>query len=219
MFPLHDANPRHKPSYITWGLIVVNVLAFFYVFSLSLFETERFLFLYSFIPINFFEAPLPNAYRLLTSMFVHGGWAHMLGNMFFLFVFGDNIEERLGRGRYLLFYLVGGALATLVHGLFVPGSFVPMIGASGAISAVLGAYIVLFPRQRVLTFVPPFFIFWLPAWLYLGYWALIQAFEAVSGSVVATGDGVAWWAHVGGFIYGVLAVRLWAPVKGTKRYL
>lgn len=101
--------------------------------------------------------------------------------MFFLFVFGDNIEERLGRGRFLLFYLLGGTLATLAHGIFTPTSVVPMIGASGAVSAVLGAYIVLFPRQRVLTFIPPFFVFWLPAWLYLGYWALIQTFEAVRG--------------------------------------
>ena len=217
MFPLHDANPRHTPSYVTWGLIAVNLLAFFYVLSLSLFETERLLFLYSFIPLNFFDAPLSNAYRLLSSMFVHGGWAHILGNMFFLFVFGDNIEERLGHGRYLLFYLLGGVFATLVHGLFIPASPVPMIGASGAISAVLGAYIVLFPRQRILTFIPPFFIFWLPAWLYLGYWAFIQALEAVNGALIATGDGVAWWAHVGGFVYGVLAVRLWVPVKGVRQ--
>lgn len=210
MFPLRDANPRHRPSYVTWSLIALNVSIFVYTVSLPLLEAERFIFVYSFVPQFFFENPVPNAYRLLSSVFLHGGWAHILGNMFFLAVFGDNIEERLGHGRFLLFYLLGGTLAALAHGLFTPASPVPMIGASGAVSAILGAYIVLFPRQRVLTFIPPFFIFWLPAWLYLGYWALIQLFEAVGGLVVVAGDGVAWWAHVGGFLFGALAVRLLA---------
>ncbi len=210
MFPLRDANPRRGLPYITWALIALNVCVFIYMLLLPLFEGERFIFIYSFIPQFFFDSPLPNAYRLVSSTFLHGGWAHILGNMFFLFVFGDNIEERLGRGRFLLFYLLGGTLATLAHGIFTPASAVPMIGASGAVSAVLGSYIVLFPRQRVLTFIPPFFIFWLPAWLYLGYWALIQTFEAFGGLVVVRGDGVAWWAHVGGFIFGVLAVRILA---------
>lgn len=207
MFPLRDANPRHDPPYITWALIALNVLVFIYALPLSPLETQRFIFVYSFIPQSFFDYPLPSGYRLLSSMFLHGGWAHLLGNMFFLFVFGDNIEARMGRGRYLLFYLAGGILATLAHGLVTPASPVPLIGASGAVSAVLGAYIVLFPRQRVLTFIPPFFIFWLPAWVYLGYWALLQIAKAVGGLALVASDGVAWWAHVGGFLYGVLVVR------------
>ena len=207
MFPLRDANPRHGPPYVTWALIVVNALVFIYTVSLSPLETGRFVFVYGFIPQSFFDHPLPSGYRLLSSMFLHGGWAHLLGNMFFLFVFGDNIEDRMGRGRYLLFYLVGGVLATLAHGLFTPESPIPLIGASGAVSAVLGAYIVLFPRQRVLTFIPPLFIFWLPAWVYLGYWAFLQIAKAVGGLALAAGDGIAWWAHVGGFLYGVLVVR------------
>lgn len=208
MFPLHDANPRHGPSFVNWALIAINVAVFGYSFGLSPFEAQAFVFTYSFIPQNFFFEPLGNAYRLLTSMFLHGGLAHILGNMFFLYVFGDNIEDRMGHGRFLLFYLLGGVVATLAHGLFLPGSPVPMIGASGAVSAVLGAYLMTFPRQRVLTFIPPFFIFWLPAWLYLGYWALIQVLEAFGGLVVAgAGDGIAWWAHVGGFFFGVLFVR------------
>jgi len=207
VFPLRDTNPRHSPPYITWALIALNALVFFYALSLTRLELERFVFVYSFVPAFFFESPLANAYRLLSSMFLHGGWAHIVGNMFFLHVFGDNVEERLGHGRYLLFYLAGGVLATLAHGAFTPGSSVPMIGASGAVSAVLGAYIVLFPRQQVLTFIPPFFVFWLPAWFYLGYWALIQLFEAVGGLIVVAGGGVAWWAHVGGFLFGVLSVR------------
>jgi membrane associated rhomboid family serine protease len=210
VFPLRDANPRHGPSYVTWLLITLNVLIFIYMFSLTPLETERFIFVYSFVPQVFFGDPLLGGYRLLSSMFLHGGLAHILGNMFFLYVFGDNVEERLGHGRYLLFYLAGGVMATLAHGAFMPSSPVPLVGASGAVSAILGAYIVLFPRQRVLTFIPPFFIFWLPAWLYLGYWALIQVVEAVGGLVVVAGDGVAWWAHVGGFFFGAAVVRVLA---------
>lgn len=135
--------------------------------------------------------------------------------MFFLYVFGDNIEERLGHVRYALFYLVGGAVATLAHGLLNPGSLIPLVGASGAISAVLGAYIVLYPRQRVLTFIPPLFLFWLPAWLYLGYWALLQFVQGVAGLGVVDEGGVAWWAHIGGFLFGALVVRALArePVR------
>lgn len=181
MFPLRDANTHHTTPYVTYGLIVVNLLVFVYGVRLALPEAERFLLVYSFVPQLFFEYPLTSAYRLVSSLFLHGGWAHLLGNMFFLFVFGDNIEDRRGRGRFLLFYLVGGVAATLLHALFTPNSPVPLIGASGGVSAVLGAYIVLFPRQRVLTFIVPFFVFWLPAWLYLGYWTLVQGVQAVDG--------------------------------------
>jgi membrane associated rhomboid family serine protease len=208
MFPLHDANPSHGPSFVNWALIALNVAIFFYTLGLSPFETSAVVATYAFIPQFFLFEPFGNAYRLLSSLFLHGGLAHILGNMFFLYVFGDNIEDRLGHGRYLLFYLFGGVVATLAHGALMPGSPVPMIGASGAVSAVLGAYIVLFPRQRILTFVPPFFLFWLPAWLYLGYWALIQLLEALGGLVVVgAGGGIAWWAHVGGFFFGAFAVR------------
>ena len=120
MFPLRDANPHRTTPYVTYGLIGVNLLVFVYGLQLELPEAERFLLVYSFVPQLFFENPFSSAYRLLSSLFLHGGWAHLLGNMFFLFVFGDNIEDRLGRGRYLLFYLVGGVAATLLHALFTP---------------------------------------------------------------------------------------------------
>lgn len=206
MFPLHDANPRHSPSYVTWGLIVANLAVFLYMLSLPLMAEQRFILVYSFIPQFFFENPLGNIYRLLSSMFLHGGWAHILGNMFFLYVFGDNIEERMGHGKFLLFYLLGGVVATLAHGVFTPSSPIPLVGASGAISAVLGAYIVLYPRQRILTFILPIFVFWLPAWLYLGYWAVLQFVQGVNGWG-AEGGGVAWWAHVGGFLFGMFTVQ------------
>jgi membrane associated rhomboid family serine protease len=226
MFPLHDANPRHSPAGVMWLLVAANILVFLYNLT---FDSEqklvRFVYHFGFIPREFFAVPVPESFTLLTSMFLHGGVAHILGNMFFLYVFGDNVEDRMGHVRFLVFYLLGGVIATLAHGFFTTTSSVPMVGASGAISAVLGAYIVLFPRQRVLTFIPPllipwvilrlfgriprFFLPWLPAWIYIGYWAVIQLLEAYNGSIVSAENmqGVAWWAHVGGFIYGVVAVR------------
>jgi membrane associated rhomboid family serine protease len=226
MFPLRDANPRHGPAIVMWLLVAANILVFLYNLT---FDTEqqlvRFVYQFGFIPREFFAVPVPESFTLLTSMFLHGGIAHILGNLFFLYVFGDNVEDRMGHVRFLVFYLLGGVIATLAHGFFTTTSTVPMVGASGAISAVLGAYIVLFPRQRILTFIPPllipwailrlfgrlprFFLPWLPAWVYIGYWAFIQLLEAYNGSVVSTENmqGVAWWAHVGGFVYGVIAVR------------
>jgi membrane associated rhomboid family serine protease len=226
MFPLRDANPRHGPAVVIWILVVANILVFLYNLT---FDSEqqliRFVYHYGFIPREFFSLPIPEAFTLLTSMFLHGGIGHILGNMFFLYVFGDNVEDRMGHVRFTVFYLLGGVIATLAHGFFTTTSTVPMVGASGAISAVLGAYIVLFPRQRVLTFIPPllipwailrlfgrlprFFLPWLPAWIYIGYWAFIQVLEAGSGFIVSAErmQGVAWWAHVGGFLYGVIFVR------------
>ena len=220
MFPLHDANPRHGPAFVMWFLLFLNVAVFVYGLSLGSDRAAlRFVYDYGFVPSLFFEAPVANLYRLLTSMFLHGGVVHILGNMFFLWVFGDNIEDRLGHVGFLIFYLVGGVLATLVHGLFSLASAVPMIGASGAVSAVLGAYLVLFPRQRIFTFVPPFFLFWLPAWFYLGYWALIQFVQA-GGLVVRPGavNDVAFWAHVGGFLFGALTVRRFAKPAPPPGY-
>jgi membrane associated rhomboid family serine protease len=218
VFPLRDNNPKRNTAFLMWLVLAVNVAVFGYQLTLNRFELERFILEYSFIPSIFFQNPISNAYRLLSSMFMHGSFAHILSNMFFLWVFADNIEDRLGHGRFLIFYLVGGVAATLAHGFFSLRSPVPMVGASGAISAVLGAYIVLFPRQRVLTFIPPIFVFWLPAWLYLGYWALLQFTEATSGIVVGSQSGVAWWAHVGGFVYGFLMVRNFITPAPEREY-
>lgn len=210
MFPLKDDNPRHGPAFIMWVLIAINLVAFIVGLSGTRRETFEFVMTYGFIPEQFFNDPAGNAYRLVTSMFLHGGFAHILGNMFFLFVFGDNIEDRMGHMTFLGFYLVAGVLATLLHGVFAADSPRPMIGASGAVSAILGAYVVLFARRRVLTFIPPFFVFWLPAWFYIGYWALLQLLQATQGLLMpeqAAMSAVAWWAHIGGFIVGFVAVR------------
>jgi membrane associated rhomboid family serine protease len=234
MFPLRDANPRHGPAVVLWIFLAINVLVFLYNLTFdSQQQLVRFVYHFGFIPREFFAVPIPEAFTLLTSMFLHGGLGHILGNMFFLYVFGDNVEDRMGHVRFTVFYLLGGVVATLAHGFFTTSSTVPMVGASGAISAVLGAYIVIFPRQRILTFIPPlvipwlvirlfgriprFWLPWLPAWIYIGYWALLQLLEAYSGMVVSQENmqGVAWWAHIGGFIYGVIAVRFF--LKPTAR--
>jgi membrane associated rhomboid family serine protease len=193
-----------------WLILAVNVGVFVYQLSLGERGIQQFFLQYSFIPRLFFADPLSNAHRLITSMFMHGSVAHIASNMFFLWVFADNIEDRLGDMKFLGFYLLGGVLATLAHGLFSLRSPVPMVGASGAISAVLGGYIVLFPRCKILTLIPPFFVFWIPAWFYLGYWGLLQFVEASSGVIVGGQSGVAWWAHVGGFVYGFLVVEKFA---------
>jgi len=229
MIPLRDRNPAHARPYVTWALALANVLVFLYMASLGdVFELTGFVFDYGFVPALFRDRPLDALPSLFTSLFLHGSWAHLLSNMVFLVVFGDNVEDRFGRFRYLVFYLLGGAFATLTHMLFAGDSSVPLVGASGAISAVLGAYIALFPRQQVLTFVPPlfvpwlllsflapvprFFMFWLPAWVFIGYWALIQVFEAgASLGVPVTDGGVAWWAHVGGFAFGLAWTNLLGP--------
>ncbi len=209
MFPVADINRARRPVFWVKLLVAANVLIFLYEVTLPRAALQDFLYTYGFVPRLFWADPGGHAYTLVTSMFLHGGVAHILGNMWFLWVFGDNVEDRLGGGRFLLFYLVGGVVAALSQGLFLPHSGAPMIGASGAISAVLGGYIVLFPRAPVLTMVllviyPVFF--YLPAWFYLGYWAFLQFVEAMMGV-----PGIAFWAHLGGFAFGALAVRAFLP--------
>ncbi len=150
---------------------------------------------------------------LLTSMFIHGGWLHLVGNMWYLWIFGDNVEDRLGHARFAFFYLIGGVVAALLHFGFHPGSRAPTVGASGAVAAVLGAYAVTFPRARVMTLIPffPFFhIAALPALLVLGLWFVFQFFSGALALAWANtgGGGVAWWAHVGGFVFGAVVMRL-----------
>lgn len=198
MFPLYDLNRAHRPAYVVRGLVLANALAFLWELLAGPEEAVRAL---GFVPALFFQDPVRQGYRLLTSMFLHGGWFHLLSNMWFLWVFGDNVEDRMGHGRFLLFYLLGGVAAALAQGLFMPSSFTPMIGASGAVSAVLGAYYVLFPRAYVVSvvlFIFPLFLTF-PAAVYLGYWALLQLLQGLLGL-----PGVAWWAHLGGFLFGAL---------------
>jgi membrane associated rhomboid family serine protease len=154
-------------------------------------------------------------------MFLHGGLLHLAGNLLYLWIFGDNVEDELGHGRYLVFYLGSGILAALLQGVLSPSSTVPMIGASGAIAGVLGAYFVLHPRARIVTLVPLFLFFPLvevPAWLYLLFWFLMQFWAGTSSLASGSGaeGGVAWWAHVGGFVSGLLLLALLRPARASR---
>jgi membrane associated rhomboid family serine protease len=175
-------------------------------------QVERFVFAYGLIPNQVESAPLDAAVRLFTSMFIHGGWLHILGNMWIFFIFGDNVEDRMGRVRFLVFYLVCGIAGGLLHVFFYRNSGVPVVGASAAISGVLGAYFLMFPHSRVLTLVPvfifPLFVE-LPAMLFLALWFFLQLLSghlALQGGAAA--EGVAWWGHIGGFVTGMILHRL-----------
>jgi membrane associated rhomboid family serine protease len=204
MFPLRDSVAHHGPAFATKLLLGLNVLVFFWQVSGGPDAFEFSVFRYGFIPQLFFADPLGQAYRLITSMFMHGSIGHIIGNLWFLWVFGPALESRLGSGSYLGLYLLSGTAAALAQGLMMPSNPTPMVGASGAISGVLGGYLMLFPGAWVLTavwFILPFF-FWLPAATYIGYWALFQVIYGLFGL-----PGVAWWAHLGGFVVGLMLAR------------
>jgi membrane associated rhomboid family serine protease len=208
---------------VNYGLIALNGAVFLYQFGLGDRLTE-FVYTYSVIPFRFVHVFPRHPAELLTplsAMFLHGGWMHLLGNMLYLYIFGDNVEGTLGRGRYLLFYLACGALSFLAQIAFQSNSMVPNIGASGAIAGVLGAYFLLFPKARILTLVPLFFFFPLveiPAFFFLGIWFLLQFMSgaATIGRTSALTGGVAWWAHIGGFLAGMILLKLIMP-HGTAR--
>jgi membrane associated rhomboid family serine protease len=219
MLPLRDDNPTRTAPVITRALIVANVLVFLAEWFARAGLREWYS-AYALVPGRVTLAVhggvpfAPAAFTLVTSMFMHAGWVHLIGNMWFLWIFGDNIEDRLGHFRFLAFYLACGIVAGALHVASRPDSALPTVGASGAIAGVLGAYAAAFPRARVITLVPlfPFFpVVTLPALVVLGFWFVMQfASGALSLLAGATG-GVAWWAHVGGFAFGLLAMRAVAP--------
>jgi membrane associated rhomboid family serine protease len=207
MIPLRDTQPSSGFPAVTIALIVMNVAVFLHEISLSSWELNHFIAAYGVVPARF-------QYKdLLTSMFLHGGWLHLIGNCWFLWIFGDNIEDVVGHARFLMFYLLCGVAAGLVHVLVNPDSPVPTVGASGAIAGVMGAYMLKFPHSHILTLVPIFIFvttFEIPALLMLAYWFAIQIFSglgSVGYSNISKG-GVAWFAHVGGFIAGMVLVKL-----------
>ena len=206
MIPLRDVIPSRTTPYITVTIIILNTLAWFYELALPRDVLPLFLQFYGVVPADF------TATTLVSSMFLHGSWSHVIGNMWYLWIFGDNVEDRVGHGRFIAFYLLCGIAAGLGQIAMDPSSTLPTIGASGAIAGVMGAYFVLYPNSRVLTLVFIFFyveIFELPAIVLLGFWFLIQLFSAGAIAVTANssgGGGVAFMAHVAGFIFGMIAV-------------
>ena len=236
MFPLYDQNPRQSLPAVTLTLIGLNLLVFLREVTFDPDALEAFIARWGMIPVRLQDsawassAGLPEGgwSTLLTCTFLHGGWMHLIGNMWMLWLFGDNIEDRFGHARFAIFYLLCGVGASLVHYLVDPGSTVPTIGASGAVAGVMGAYFLLFPRARVVSLVIlVFFIdLWaVPAWVYLGLWLLIQVWSGttVTASGVEQGGGVAFWAHVGGFGVGALLLlpmmrgRRWPPRQPARR--
>jgi len=216
MIPLHDDNPTTTTPVLTVGLIVACTVVFFYEFSLGPQVGQLFVYKYGAIPAVIFgqesfppgAMALPASFTLITSMFLHGGLMHLLGNMLYLWIFGNNIEDAMGHVRFLLFYLLCGVIAAMSHAMLDPGSVMPMIGASGAISGVLGAYLLLYPRARVLVLVPLGFLFWrmyVPAGFVLGFWFVFQLLSGAA-SIGGGGGGVAWFAHIGGFLAGMFLV-------------
>lgn len=211
--PLKDLNPRRTSPVVNTLLILTNIIVFLYQLTLTPHQNNLFELANSTIPARipaflnghtgFETAFLP----ILTSMFLHSGLLHIAGNMLFLWIFGDNVEDYFGHLPYLLFYLVCGVGAGLLHIAFNFHSSTPALGASGAISGVMGAYVILYPRARVLTLVLVFFIP-IPAWVVLGYWFLLQFLAGVSSVGATATGGVAWWAHIGGFLLGMLITAL-----------
>jgi len=213
MIPLRDVNPARRVPVVTLVLIGLNVLAFLYEQSLSARGLQRLVMQYGVVPARFTDGAITagEALTLLTSMFLHGGWLHIGGNLLYLWIFGNNIEDRLGPIRFVIFYLLTGAAASALQIVIDPASRTPMIGASGAIAGVLGGYIVLYPRARVITLVLIFFfiqVVSIPAVVLLGWWFLIQLFNGVLSLGEYASGGVAFFAHIGGFVTGVILIRL-----------
>ena len=227
MIPLRDENPTTLTPFVTVGLIVVNCLVFFYQVLLGP-EAEQFVLSLAAIPADLFHRgpqvgnpAVPPWLTVFTSMFLHGNILHLGGNMLYLWIFGNNIEDVMGHGRFIMFFLVVGAVAAFSHALAAPSSTIPMIGASGAISGVLGAYVILFPFARVQVLIPigifPYIVH-VSAVVVLGLWIVVQALNAIFDLGGLEG-GVAWFAHVGGFVAGILLIKVFArpqPIRSAR---
>jgi len=202
MIPLRDVIPSRTTPVVTISLITLNVLVFMYELSLGR-ALDAFMLRYGLVPAAF------SWMNVFTSMFLHGSFMHVAGNMLYLWIFGDNVEDRLGHARFLVFYLLCGVAAALAQTISVPDSVVPMVGASGAIAGVMGAYFVLYPRSRIVTLIPLFFFFQVievPAIWFLGIWFVMQFLSGVGSIGAAATGGIAFWAHVAGFVAGITGV-------------
>jgi membrane associated rhomboid family serine protease len=231
MFPLRDDQPIFSTPFVTYFLIALNLLIFFFEWQLGLQNPRglnQLIFQFGVVPridaglLTGTPAFAPSAAILpmFTSMFLHGSWLHVLGNMWMLWIFGDNIEDYVGHFKYLVFYLLCGLAAALTHIAFNLSSKAPTVGASGAIAGVMGAYLILYPRARVLIWFPPIFLFQVPAWVMLGYWGVTQFVNGAATSIspAAQQGGIAFWAHVGGFVAGIVLIKTFSERAQRRRY-
>ncbi len=225
MIPLRDSTKSQTFPIVNLTIIVLNILIYFLEVSFEPYQLNQIYYAFGLVPAEVMNTIItgssltPVLISFVTAMFIHGGWLHVIGNMLFLWVFGDNVEDRLGHVKYLLFYLVVGAAGSLAHIISNPFSTVPIVGASGAVAGVLGAYIIAFPRSRILALVPIFIIFTLveiPAVIFIALWFVLQLFNGVA-SLGGNVNTVAYWAHVGGFVMGVILIKIMAP-RVTKGY-
>ncbi len=224
MIPLRDENPSHTTPIVTRALIALNVAVFVYEILLGS-QLRMFMSEYALIParvalgIEGRTALLPALATFGTSMFMHGGWLHLIGNLWYLWIFGDNVEDRFGHAPFLLFYLGAGLASGTLHTILQMDSVVPTVGASGAIAGVLGAYMVMFPRARIITLVPiVFFVQVIPiaAMFYLGFWFILQLMSGALSLAYGAAGGVAWWGHIGGFAFGLL-IGVLGRARGPRR--
>ncbi len=228
LLPLKDDIPSRRFPFVTYSIIAVNIVVFMFEATMGKEQLQAFFELVAVIPAEYTAflrgEPVPLLKLLaapFASMFLHGGWMHLFGNMWFLYLFGDNVEDAIGHSRFLLFYLLTGLAATVAHIFVNPLSPIPIVGASGAISGVVGAYFLMFPTARVLTLVPIFFfvdIVLLPAVVFIGMWFLFQFWSGLLSLAVPHLGGVAWWAHIGGFIAGLILAPIMREKQKPIRY-
>jgi membrane associated rhomboid family serine protease len=225
MFPVASGVPLRYPPIVTWALIAANFMVFLFEVSLSPSALNEFMYSFALVPARYFDTgasdsslPLDDYVPFVSNMFLHGGWLHLIVNMWTLWLFGRVVEDQLGSGRYFVFYLACGVLASVTYALSNPNSTVPALGASGAIAGVLGCYMRFFPFSRIIVLVPILFIplfFEVPAMLFAGLWFVFQALGAVADwSTPFAGGGIAWWAHIGGFVAGII---LAGPLRPPNR--
>jgi len=224
VFPYKDDNPTYRTPYVTVGFIIANIAVFFLELT-SGSGMETVTYAYGAIPhsILTFESrqPIHPALTIFSSMFMHGGFFHLAGNMLYLWIFGNNIEDRLGHVRFIVFYLFCGICSAYAHAVTNPDSLIPMVGASGAISGILGAYVLLFPLANVHTLLfLGFFITTvkIPALIVIGFWALVQLFNSMISTGLENAGGVAWFAHLGGFLAGLVTIKFWLPKRTRYRW-
>ena len=222
MIPIRDTAPSRNYPVVNSTIIGINVVVYLLQLARGA-DLDRFIYIYGLVParysiphIAYYFSPAQQWLSLVSFMFLHGGFWHLLGNMWSLYIFGDNVEDRLGHFRYLVFYLLCGLLSGLSHLLFNLQSNVPTIGASGAIAGVMGAYFLLYPHAKILTLIPIIIIPWfieIPAFLFLGFWFLMQFLNAAGSH--GSGGGIAWWAHIGGFVFGIIFLKLFLILPRT----
>ncbi len=216
MLPLRDNVPRRRKPIITGIIIAINIIIYLWQATMDSYQLRVFFYDFGLIPGYFIEDIMASSYTILTSIFLHGGLGHLVGNMWILALFGDNVEDRMGRFSFLWFYIISGIVANFIHLIFNISSTTPTIGASGAVAGIMAAYVFLFPLARVVSVIPIFFfpyIVSIPALFFISIWFLTQVYYGTIGLAVGNAGGVAWWAHIGGFIFGAIFYRFFLRKK------